>query len=115
MSFCQVAALLRKSGQLREQSAVGVDQVQAGEHDDGQSRGEEYIYLALDAIVNLPGARGDLFFIFIVLDEQARDRRAERCLARLQGDSYLRARLVLLAALCQCESSVSGIPELGER
>ena len=92
-----------------------MDQVQAGEHDGGQGRREKYIHLALDAIVNLPGASSDLFLIFIVLDEQARDRRAERCLPRLQRDSDFGACFVLLAALCQRESSVSGIPELGER
>src|SRR5258706_10050 len=111
----QIAALCRERSELREQSAVGSNQVQTGEHDGRQRRSEKYIHLSLHAIVNRGSTRSDLFLILVILHQQTRDCRAERCLASLQRDSNLGARLVLLAVLRKCESSIGGVPELSER
>jgi hypothetical protein len=108
-------AAFRQQFQLREDPAVGADQIQAGHQDRGQRRAEKPLDLPLDVGVNALDPSSRLLFLLVVLDQQPGDGCAERRLASLKRQANLRARLLFLAAACQREHPIGCVPELCHR
>ncbi len=111
--LCQIAALRREHLDLRKQPAVIADQVQAGEHNRQQDRGQEKIELALHAIVNFRDSPRRQLLGFVVLHQQPRNRRTQRSLPRLQRVAHLLPRRVFVV-LRLIEHPLARIPELVE-
>ena len=109
----QLAALGGERRQLRKQLPVGTDRIQSGQQNGHQREREKQIDLALHPVVNLGDAQSCLLFAFVVLHQQARHRRAQRRLSRLQRKLDLGARLAGLAARRQREGAIDRVPELG--
>ena len=111
----QLAPSIGERGELGEQPPVRPDQVQAGCGNGGERGGEEAIHLSLDVGVDVLHLLRGLFLGRVVLDEQPRDRGAERRLPRLQRQPDLGARFRLLSGAGQVEDAVRGVPELRHR
>src|SRR3954467_13425453 len=91
------------------------NEVGAGQGNRDQCGGEKPVDVTLDMLVN----RGDtlccLVLDLIVLDEQSRDRGAQRRLTRLSRHPDLIARFLVLSRASEREHLVDGHPELLER
>ncbi len=112
--MCEIAALGREFGDLREEAAIIANKVEAGEDDSDQDGGEENIELALDAVVDMRDAECGALFGFVVLHEQAGDGGAEGGLAGLQGVADLLGGGGIGAGFGEGEHAIDGVPELGE-
>ena len=110
-----VAPLARQRVEPGEQPPVRSNQVQAGDGDRGERRRQEPVDLPLDLIVDPLDPRRGRLLALVVVDQQPRDRRAERGLPGLQRQPDLRARLVLVPVARQREDPVGGVPELRQR
>jgi hypothetical protein len=110
-----VAALFRERCQLREETPVGLNQVEARHHDGGEGDGEERVDLALHLIVDALHPARRFLLAFVVLDQQPRDRGAECGLPGLERDPDLRARLGLVPVARQRKNAIGRIPELRQR
>ena len=86
----ELAPLGRERRELREQPAIGPNQVQARERDRDQRRGQKPVDLALDLVVDVLDARRGLLLARVVFDQQPGHRRAQRRLACLQRQPDLR-------------------------
>src|SRR2546423_1341502 len=93
----QLAALCRQHLHPFEDRPVRTDQIQTGEHDGNQRRRQKKINLPLHAIIDLLDLCRRLLLAFIIFHQQPRHRRAQRRLPRLQRQSNLLARLLVLA------------------
>ena len=111
----ELAPAVGERSQLREEPAVGADRIQARRRNRDERCREEPVDLALDRIVDRLDALRRLLFRLVVLDEQPRDRGAQRRLSRLQRHRYLGAGGVLLAAGRERERPIHRTPELRQR
>src|SRR5713226_1151906 len=109
------AALFGERRELCEQSPIRADQVKAGKENGNQSRRQKQIYLALNAVINLPNTQRSLLFALIVLYKQAGHGRAQRLLPRSQRDPNLGPGFRLVGIMRQCKGSIHRIPELRDR
>ena len=108
----EFAAPVGQRGDLIEHAAIVLHQVEpVGQQDDQDGR-QEQVDIALCAGVDLAGLGGGLFFVVVVLDQQARDRRGQGRLARFERDSDAGARFGLIG-LGKGEDAVERVPELG--
>src|SRR5262249_23461137 len=108
----ELAALVAKRREAREEPAVRTNQVQPGRRDDDERRGEEQIDAPLHGDVDVLYFLRRLVLGLVVLHEQPRDGRAERCLPRLERQPDLGARVLFAAVRCQREDAVRRGPEL---
>jgi len=110
----EVAALGREFGDLCEEAAIVADEIEAGENDGDENRGEEEIELALNAIVDMRDAERGAFFCFVVLDEEAGDSGAEGGLAGLKRVADLLGGGGIGTRFCERKHAIDGVPELRE-
>ena len=113
----QIAALRGQRLHASEELPVVVHQIKAGEQDHDEHRGEKNVHIALHAAVEFRGANGGGPFAFVVLHQQARDRRAQRGLSCLQRQADLRAGfadIVRAAFVRESVDAVERVPELAE-
>ena len=111
----EIAALLREIAELREETAIPANQIEAGQEDREQSGGKEGVHLALHPIVNRANLRGGLLLVLIVLHQQARNGGAERGLTRLERKTNLGSGFGLLSITRDGKGAVDRIPKLRER
>ena len=102
----EVAALGREFGDLCEEAAIVADEIEAGENDGDENRGEEEIELALNAIVDMRDAERGAFFCFVVLDEEAGDSGAEGGLAGLERVANLLGGNGIGTSFCEGEHAI---------
>src|SRR5271168_3754213 len=85
----QVAALFGKLRQPSKNLAITAYEIQTRQNYRDECCRQEEVELALNSIVDLRDARGGLLFAFVVFYQQARNRRAEGLLPRLQRQANL--------------------------
>ena len=93
----QVAPLLGKHRQLVEDEAIGTDEIQAGENNGNQRRGQKNVRLARYSIINFRYLGGGALLALIVLHQQTRHCRRKRRQPGLQRRTNLLARFAFFA------------------
>src|SRR5262245_33536843 len=79
----ELASLSRERRQLREETAIGPNQLKNRDAYREQCCREKQIDLSLNPVVDPLHALRGLFFVFVVLDEQSGDGAAQSRLTRL--------------------------------
>src|SRR5262245_41812330 len=92
----QFTALLGERRELCKQASIRADEVEAREYDGPERGRQKPVELPLHAVIDLTNALNRLLFAFIILDQKACHRGAQRRLPGLQRKPDLGSRIVLV-------------------